>query len=537
MVAPHEDVVGDPLVSDSEPDQYWTRSNVGEAVPGVMTPLNWSIWGTIGESTTRGSGYGIGALSKHEAQLPADPKDAVLHVFYGRMAISAQYIALLGDRLPGTTGQQAVASVFGRVPDGMAFHPTRRRYPIAAWRLIKSFVLFPRTARKLDAEIDQWWRDCADRGRTLTHREAVVLFQDGMSKFHAALQLQTTAIFGVVQPVYDVLVKVAAKSGVDNVAALSGTGHAEIAVISDIWRASREECSVDEVVLRHGFHGPREGEIASRVWREDDAPLRAMIAHYATRSESENPIAAEAARSLERHHIARRVIDAHPLYQRPLVRVILRFGRTRIPLRGVVKRNFLQALDAGRFAAREIGRHLVEAGVLDDAEDVFFLSRDELTGGPTAAIKRVVVARRRYWESHHHVEIPSVFRGTPVVSALDPDTADKDPAATSVSGIGVSPGVVEGVARVVTNPDFMDVEPDEILIAPFTDPSWSSIMFLSSALVVDVGGALGHAAVVARELGIPCVVNTRNGTTVISTGDRLRVDGTAGTVEILQRAG
>jgi phosphoenolpyruvate synthase/pyruvate phosphate dikinase len=77
---------------------------------------------------------------------------------------------------------------------------------------------------------------------------------------------------------------------------------------------------------------------------------------------------------------------------------------------------------------------------------------------------------------------------------------------------------------------------DEILVAPTTDPSWSSIMFVSSALVVDIGSALSHAAVVARELGLPCVVNTREGTRLLRTGDRVRVDGTAGTVEILERS-
>jgi len=74
------------------------------------------------------------------------------------------------------------------------------------------------------------------------------------------------------------------------------------------------------------------------------------------------------------------------------------------------------------------------------------------------------------------------------------------------------------------------------LIAPTTDPSWSSILFVSAALVVDIGGVLSHAAVVARELEIPCVVNTRDGTSVVRTGDRVRVDGRAGTVEILERA-
>lgn len=105
-----------------------------------------------------------------------------------------------------------------------------------------------------------------------------------------------------------------------------------------------------------------------------------------------------------------------------------------------------------------------------------------------------------------------------------------------IEGIGVSSGVVEGVARVVTDPAFGEVEPGEILVAPMTDPSWSSIMFLSAGLVVDIGGPISHAAVVARELGLPCVVNTRTGSRVIRTGDRLRIDGGSGRVEILDLA-
>ena len=105
-----------------------------------------------------------------------------------------------------------------------------------------------------------------------------------------------------------------------------------------------------------------------------------------------------------------------------------------------------------------------------------------------------------------------------------------------ITGIGASSGIVEGIVRVVHDPTFAEVEPDEILVTATTDPSWASIMFISSALVVDIGGALSHAAVVARELGIPCVVNTRNGTRSLRTGDQVRVDGTSGTVTMIQRA-
>jgi pyruvate,water dikinase len=126
-----------------------------------------------------------------------------------------------------------------------------------------------------------------------------------------------------------------------------------------------------------------------------------------------------------------------------------------------------------------------------------------------------------------------MWRGVP--EPVLAETPEEETAGT-ISGTGVSAGVVEGVVRVVTDPGFADVEDGEILVSPTTDPSWASIMFLSAGLVVDIGGALSHAAVIARELSIPCVVNTRNGSRALRTGDRVRIDGKAGTVEILERA-
>jgi phosphohistidine swiveling domain-containing protein len=522
-------VAADPLVTISESGRYWTRSNVGEAVPGVMTPLNWSIWATIGQRTMLGGGVALGALSRRELRTAIDTGDGILGVFYGRMAVRADYMGMLGDRLPGMSGQAMVTGLFGRVPEGMAFHPTRRRYPMVAWCLTRTFVNFPRDVRALERTFGDWWQNATENQQGLDRAAAIALFHEAMKKFEAALQLQTDGLMVVIQPVFEALTKIATKAGVDNVATLSGSGHAEIAVISDIWQASRNTISVQDVLRRHGFHGPQEGEIAGNVWRENDAPLRALIEQYAARPDSDDPIAADERRGVERQQITRRVLVAYPWHQRILVRFVPRLGRTRIPMRGVVKRKFLEALDVARFAARRIGEHLVADGVLDDAGDVFYLSRDELTGALPTNIREVVTARRGYWHNHHNVVVPSEWQGMPAVSPVD----DHPTTVSVLSGIGVSAGVVEGLARVVTDPSFADVEPDEILIAPYTDPSWSSIMFISGGLVVDIGGTLSHAAVVARELGIPCVVNTGSATTSIATGDRVRVNGTDGTVTIV----
>lgn len=201
-------------------------------------------------------------------------------------------------------------------------------------------------------------------------------------------------------------------------------------------------------------------------------------------------------------------------------------------MRGLVKRSYLQALDVARASARRIGELLVNSQRLDTVDDVFFLSIEELTDPPAGDLRVIVDARRAYWQRHTRVEVPTDWQGTPFVVATEDASEDGG----AVNGVGVSGGVVEGRARVLLTPDFTQVRPGEILVAPTTDPSWSTAMFVSAGLVVDIGGALSHAAVVARELGVPCVVNTRVGTRRIRTGDLLRVDGGTGKVELLNTA-
>ena len=87
----------------------------------------------------------------------------------------------------------------------------------------------------------------------------------------------------------------------------------------------------------------------------------------------------------------------------------------------------------------------------------------------------------------------------------------------------------------VRDPLADQLEPGEILVCETTDPSWTSLFLVAAGLVIDIGGALSHGAILARELGVPCVINTRVGSAVLRTGDRLRVDGDAGRVEVLRR--
>ena len=206
-----------------------------------------------------------------------------------------------------------------------------------------------------------------------------------------------------------------------------------------------------------------------------------------------------------------------------------------------------------RLVLMAIGRKLAETGVFSAADDVMFLRYHELrvaSANPSAFdLPALIKERRREREAAYAVR-PRLWAGTithwslheepykqgnwdwPGIYERSKDAA-RQPADT-LRGLGASAGVVEGTARVVDSPEQFDqVKKGDLLVCKMTSPSWVVLFTKIGGLVTDSGGALSHPAVVSREFGIPAVVGTRIATQRIKTGQRLRVNGAAGVVEIL----
>ncbi|MBX0297813.1 PEP-utilizing enzyme [Haloarcula nitratireducens] len=139
--------------------------------------------------------------------------------------------------------------------------------------------------------------------------------------------------------------------------------------------------------------------------------------------------------------------------------------------------------------------------------------------------------RRREHTRNIELDAPPVL--TSEGEVVRGQTESEPPSENALVGTGVSPGVVEGVARVIRDPKTATVERGEILVAPLTDPGWTPLFLNAAGLVSEVGGAVSHGALVAREYGLPAVVSVSDATRRIRTGQRIRIDGTHGTVELL----
>ncbi len=223
-----------------------------------------------------------------------------------------------------------------------------------------------------------------------------------------------------------------------------------------------------------------------------------------------------------------------------------------------------------RYVIQECGRRLIGYGIMEglDPDDVFFLTIEELEGvldelvqdpfmGKAEYSRRIpatISRRKSEWLRLHDVESPTFIGTIPEERVDDPvfikiwgftDEVIKGNAkplediAGQVEGMAGAPGEVEGIARVIFGYEgFADVQPDDILVAPFTTPAWTPLFSKIKAVVTDSGGMLAHAAICAREYNIPSVVGTvtrgKKATQIIKTGDHIRVNGTEGIVQILK---
>jgi pyruvate,water dikinase len=522
----------DPTTTESEPGRYWTTANIGEATPDVLSPLCWSFWGPTMEAGGRLAYCDFGILSRRELAVPTDPNQLLTAHFFGRPAMNIDFLRPLFGTMPGVTADDFERDICGRVRPGLPAERRLRRLPVILAKAPVAMARTPGRLRAMHADQQSWWqREVRDRSAVGDPRVRLV---DAADRFRTAFHIHVTGRFGLMA-VQGKLTKLATSANAGDLLMplLTGLGGiAETALADDLWEASRGRLSIDEFVRRHGFHGPFEGNLTGRAWREDPTPVAKLLDALRTRPDSERPREREATNTAQRSAAVTALLGRLPAWRRRSASRACAALVRATQYNELGKAGYLMALDGGRAAARDLGRLLVDGGELDEVDDVFYFTLDELRDGLPVDARGLVAFRRSRREEYRRFEMPVTFTGTPTPIVRDLQVeADAD---VVVAGAAGAAGSVEGPARVVLDPDD-DLEPGEVLVCRFTDPSWTPVMMIAAGLVIDIGGPASHGAIVARELGVPCVIGTNDGTARIRTGDLVRLDGTAGTVTVLKR--
>ncbi|MBZ5200521.1 phosphoenolpyruvate synthase [Planomicrobium chinense] len=294
---------------------------------------------------------------------------------------------------------------------------------------------------------------------------------------------------------------------------------------------------LDHFLLQYGARCIGEIDIAKPRWHEDPAQLLPSIAsnlrtmqhgEHRQRFEQGKREAEAAEKEILRHFTG---------IEKRYVRRLIRLYRHLLGMREHHKFALVKGMDLYKLAILEEAQTLVGKGKLLTVQDVFYLSVEELSGllygQHSGNLQEAIESRKQQHEANGKLKTPRVMTSDGEIIEGKPRTGSglKD----ALMGTPVSSGSVTGIARVILRSENARLNAGDILIAPYTDPGWTPLFTSAAGLVTEVGGMMTHGSVVAREYGIPAVVGVVGATQLIQDGDRIRVDGTQGFVQILQR--
>ncbi|MFF0148169.1 pyruvate,water dikinase [Amycolatopsis sulphurea] len=524
----------DPTRGTSEPGRLWSTTNIGEATTDVLSPLCWSFWQQWCDLACRDGLYDLGILRSGERAATADQNHATNGCFHGRLAVNVDLLRGYLGRVPGPMAEDFERDLLGMVrPDAPPVSTSWRTTMTVARKAPAVIVRHSLVTRRRYRRELQWWQ----RTAFAPVPDPRALLIDAAWHFRQSMRTHSHCRL-LVQAHYSLLNRLIAAAGQRELypAVVAGLGGVQETTMSqDLWNVAHGGLDRHEFLRRHGYHGRHEGNLTGSSWRQDPTQLDSLIAAYRERPPGEQPHAQATRSQQARQQAMRTLCAALPARTRAVTRIVAHQLAAQVRLLQQSKASFVMALDVARHAAHGIGRELVAGGHLDTPEDACYLTLTELRATVPGNARELTTFRRARHTGYRGVRLPTSFTGMPDPILPDPHApGDTAPSAAPIVGIGACSGVAEGRARVLTDLDEAgQFEPGEILVCRTTDPSWTMLFTLAEALVIDIGGLGSHGAIVARELGVPCVIGTDDGTRRLRTGDLIHVDATAGIVRHL----
>ncbi|HEY6959973.1 MAG TPA: PEP/pyruvate-binding domain-containing protein [Candidatus Limnocylindria bacterium] len=292
-----------------------------------------------------------------------------------------------------------------------------------------------------------------------------------------------------------------------------------------------EERALGAFLERYGHRAVAEIDLGLPRWADDPSYLRSALAGYRRLDDAALAPDAQFARGArEAEAMIAALLSRVRGPRRVVARALLHRVRALAGLREMPKFQIIRLFGRVRGILAPVGDELAAAGRIARGDDLWFLTLPEMRRGLGGEDLRAVVVSRRaeYVREMRRRHVPRIL----LSDGTDAEAAYAPPAVGAIRGTPASPGVATGVARVLRSPGDGQLEPGEILVAPATDPGWTPLFLTAGALVMEMGGMMSHGAVVAREYGIPAVVGVPGATDRIATGQRITVDGSAGTVSL-----
>jgi phosphohistidine swiveling domain-containing protein len=542
----------------------WSNANVGEALPGVATPFTWSVLSEFSDLGFRRAFGAMGCTVPRDAELVGD--------FRGRIYINLTEFSAIMSQIPWIHPSMLLRLGGGQYAPELDEVTAERSSTGFLLRLPQTISRYVRENYRLSARIEEFETYFLEERIRIGSIDPRILEPSGLDRMLGDVEHLLDETGAIMLTAYaNLLTAVLALLAILRLFArdqssalyrdlLSGLQDVSSArpgfVLWQIAQLAKQEQDVAEqlrtrplselrvetlppgrtrdalgrFLIDYGHRGVREAEIGAPRWAEDPTLMFAAL-----RSHLENTLDLEAReRSIQRarEEAERQLERSVPMPLRPAVRklleVVRRFTRMREHLRGHV----VEVLGMFRRVALEASRRIQAREPEAGPNAAFFLTLAELRRVLYDENDRVAirVQRRRleYERNRALPEPPTTFVGFP-----PDDTATAAPP-KRLRGLAASRGVAEGRARILNDPSqAAHFQPGEVLVVAAADTGWAPLFLAASGVVTELGGPLSHAAIILREYAVPAVVNVASATRALQDGDIVRVDGDAGTVEVL----
>ncbi len=532
-------------------DDVLTRCNAGEMMPGAISPLTFSTCARGIDVGWQDNEIGLGLREQRS------PENVYIGMSHGHIFINLSTGARFTSAVTGASPDEQSLAICGRlVPEVVAPEPPplRVRLPRAlkqVWWVLRAQPKIRRMEAlvadgaipRRDSALASWnaidakleWLFESYRLHLIVSSGAGALApillrvlsrgEEPTDAHHAAVAhllagAQNVESADIAEGAHRVLEALVAVPNVDTFVDLPVD--AAIAWLEGDASGAGGRAFLD-YLSRHGHRSLRELDVRQPEWAHDPSPVvKSLQAQLRARRGGRDASAVKTTTA------------GAPPPDAQRLRHVTRIAHAAVRNRERSKSLLVAQTVHFKRAYRGLGEQLVAEGRLPDADAVFFLLHEELEAlaqqPPGSELADLACARRDVIGYQQTLRFPEVALGMPQPEPLEAPPDD----ASLVLGKPVSRGQVEGRVRVVLAlEDAEALEPGEILVAPITDVGWTPYFAIIGGLVTDVGSAVSHGAVVAREYGLPAVLNTGHGTRVLQTGQRVRLDGDRGRVEVL----
>ena len=533
-------------------DHVITRCNVGEMMPGAVCPLTFSV-------QFRAIEHGMQHMHTQYANRPAITNEwTQINMFFGHMFInmsgglqSSRYVSI------NTVDTMAQSLCGGPVPE---LKPLDDVAPIwQRWWGTAKFVQYVLRAQKYLTEFETRFKHAyiPYTNDSQTMMAAIDTYFPWICETNE-VHLRASALSGVMEGVIDGLVAGRDKDSsseqqAEVVRLMAGASDVESAVMVDrldnvvdliaehpdavtqfqqaepeaalVWlqsnNAGAAQLRFKEFLAEHGHRTIRELCVREAGWVDD--PLKLIITMQVS-----------VAARLQGNYVPRAASKVDFRSLPALLRKLLPIAHNAVRRREHTKSLLVMVTHRLKRGYRHLAQLLVSEGHLPDADLVFFFMHKELlefVAKPTAEWVHKAEQRRIAFSFHEKMEFDEIYVGKPEPVQWQPTESDNE---GELVGRPVSRGVVEGNARVaLTVQEAAALQPGEILIAPITDVGWTPYFSVIGGLATDVGSAVSHGAVIAREYGLPAIVNLRQATKQFKTGDKVRLDADKGVLSLI----